>query len=226
MAHRGYSEKFSRFLAEPGIRVPLTTTVDLWRECVQVGRRVIWLHTFGERFYDDAAGRPSGALALAESSGIRLHSRVISRPPGMPESILPQEIPGSDREINLLVGGGSVGPVKKEVWEYEVNGMRVIRHWFDSRSESSMHKRGNSGLAKVNYGDWTPSLTSELLAMLSVLNGCVELEPIQSRLLDQACMSEMITSDELLRMHVLPAPGYSTKGPSPRQLGIQTLPGI
>jgi len=226
VAHRGYTEKFSRYLTEPGVRVPLTTVASLWEECVRTGQEIIWLHTFGERFPDEATGRPYGALALAEASGIRLHSPVVARPPGMPSLISKQEIPGSNHEINLLVGDATVGPVRKEVWEYEVNGMHVIRHWFDSRQRSPLHRKNKKGLMAVNYGSWTQELDSELLAMLSVLNGCVQLEPIQSRLLDQVCSADTITTEELQQMQVLPAPKSSTKGPSPRQFDTAALPGL
>lgn len=78
----------------------------------------------------------------------------------------------------------------------------------------------------INYGSWTQELDSELLAMLSVLNGCVQLELRQSRLLDQVCSAGTITTGELLQMQVLPVPSSSTKGPSPKQIGIAALPEI
>jgi hypothetical protein len=62
--------------------------------------------------------------------------------------------------------------------------------------------------------------------MLSALNGCVQLEPRQSRLLDQVCSANTITTGELLQMQMLPVPSASTKGPSPRQFGSVALPGI
>ena len=226
VAHRGYTGRFSRYLTEPGVRVPLTTEANLWKACVQTGQEVIWLHTFGEHCSDEASGRPYGALALAEMSGIRLHSPVVAHPPGMPSSIGKKEIPGSEDEVNLIVGDATVGPVRKDVWEYEVNGMHVIRHWFDSRQRVPLHKKSKKGLMAINYGSWTQALDSELLAMLSVLNGCVQLEPRQSRLLDQVCSADTITTEDLLQMQVLPVPSSSTKGPSPRQFGIAALPGI
>jgi hypothetical protein len=144
----------------------------------------------------------------------------------MPSLIGKKEIPGSEGEVNIIVGDATVGPVRKEVWEYEVNGMHVIRHWFDSRQRAPLHKKSKKGLMAVNYGSWTQDLDSELLAMLSVLNGCVQLEPRQSRLLDQVCSANTITTGELLQMQILPVPSASTKGPSPRQFGTPALPGI
>ena len=225
VAHRGYSEKFAQYLAESGVHVPLTTVASLWEEGVQVGREILWLHTFGERCSDDRAGRPHGALALAELSGIRAHSPIVERQPGMPSSIRPSKIAGSEDEINLIVGDGTVGPVKKEVWEYEVNGMHVIRHWFDSRRKSPIHKKSKKGLSAISYGSWTSDLTTELLAMLAVLNGCVRLETRQDHLLKRICEANTITTSELRDMQVLPVPDYAAKGPSPRNLNIQALPG-
>lgn len=224
VAHRGYSEKFAQFLTEPGVRVPITTVAGLWKEGVQLGRKIIWLHTFGERCPDNSAGRPYGAQALAEQSDIRVRSPIVARQPGMPSSICPREIAGSDDEIDLIVGDGTVGPIRKEVWEYEVNGMHVIRHWFDSRRDSPVHKINKKGLITVNYNNWTSELTNELLAMLAVLNGCVQLEAQQARLLDRVCDANNITTSELIRMRVLPFPEFAAKGPSLRQLDIQALP--
>ena len=34
---------------QPGLRIPLTANPQLFCEAVQLGRRVIWLHTYGER---------------------------------------------------------------------------------------------------------------------------------------------------------------------------------
>jgi type ISP restriction-modification system protein len=226
VAHRGYSEKFAQHLTEPGVRIPLTAEANLWREGVEVGREILWLHTFGERCSDDGVGRPHGALALAELSGIRTHTPIVARQPGMPSSITPRKIEGSDDKINIIIGDGTVGPVKKEVWEYEVNGMHVIKYWFDSRRDSPMHKKNKKGLNAVSYGSWTPELTNELLAMLAVLNGCVQLEARQARLLNHVCEANLITDSELLQAQILPVPDFATKGPSPRKFATQALPGM
>ena len=144
----------------------------------------------------------------------------------MPSFIGKKEIPGSEDEVNLTVGDATVGPVREDVWDYEVNGMHVIRHWFDSRQRSPLHRKSKKRLMTVNYGSWTQELDSELLAMLAVLNGCVKLEPRQSRLLNEVCSADTITTGELQQMQVLPVPNSSTKGPSPKQFGAASLPGI
>jgi hypothetical protein len=48
----------------PGLRVPLTVDKTLFDEAVALGREVIWLHCYGERFGDAGAGRPKGPPRL------------------------------------------------------------------------------------------------------------------------------------------------------------------
>lgn len=44
----------------PGVRVPLSGDIARWDEVMELGRRVIWLETYGERLADGSAGRPAG----------------------------------------------------------------------------------------------------------------------------------------------------------------------
>ena len=58
VGHPGYTARFHEELNSPGIRIPLTAAPALWAEAVDVGRQLIWLHSYGERFVDRSAGRP------------------------------------------------------------------------------------------------------------------------------------------------------------------------
>ena len=67
----GQSGLYARFhddLAQPGLRIPITARPEPFAEPVELGRRVIWLHTFGERLADPKAGRPAGPPRLHEGS--------------------------------------------------------------------------------------------------------------------------------------------------------------
>jgi hypothetical protein len=57
VARPSYTE-LPKELEVPGVRVPLTADPQTWSEAVQPGREVLWLHTYGERYIDAAAGRP------------------------------------------------------------------------------------------------------------------------------------------------------------------------
>ena len=64
LACPAYTTKFKDDLIRPGLRVPLTADAALFAEAAALGREVIWLHSFGERFTE---GKPAGAPRLPES---------------------------------------------------------------------------------------------------------------------------------------------------------------
>ena len=49
-ANPAYTARFRKELAQPGLRIPITARPELFTQAVELGRRVIWLQTFGERF--------------------------------------------------------------------------------------------------------------------------------------------------------------------------------
>jgi hypothetical protein len=63
-AHPAYTERFRADLATPGLRIPLTADADNFFAAAALGRRIVWLHTFGDRMADAAADRPSGPPRL------------------------------------------------------------------------------------------------------------------------------------------------------------------
>ena len=64
MAHPAFTARFAPDLVRPGLRVPLTADASLFAEAGAIGREVIWLHCYGERFSDPAADRPKQAPRL------------------------------------------------------------------------------------------------------------------------------------------------------------------
>ena len=67
-AHPAYTARFRSDLVQPGLRVPMTAAASLFTEAVEIGREIIWLHCFGERFADPDAGRPGGLYLLSGST--------------------------------------------------------------------------------------------------------------------------------------------------------------
>ena len=60
----GYVETFSEELTVPGPRLPVTRDAALFTRAVALGRRLLFLHTYGERFVPEGGRRgqlPSGA---------------------------------------------------------------------------------------------------------------------------------------------------------------------
>ncbi len=57
-AHPAFTARFQEDLSTPGLRIPLTRDPDTFTEAAELGRTIIWLHTFGERMTDPSRGRP------------------------------------------------------------------------------------------------------------------------------------------------------------------------
>lgn len=215
VAHPGYTRRFREELATPGIRVPITAKAELWREAVGIGREVIWLHTYGERYVDEAAGRPCATPRLPEKQRPRF-----THPIPTSDHLMPNEIhydPETETltigEETLLGGPGRVERVSPAVWDYAVGGLRVVYHWFSYRKRKPSRKRRTSCLDGTNPTRWTSEFDDELFNLLNVLGRCVALEPRQADLLDRICAGPMITVGDLTREGVLPVPAACRKPP-------------
>jgi Type ISP C-terminal specificity domain len=66
MAHPSFTARFKADLVRPGLCLPLTADKTLFDDAIAVGREVVWLHCYGERFVDAAADRPKGPPRLLD----------------------------------------------------------------------------------------------------------------------------------------------------------------
>jgi hypothetical protein len=109
---QSYTRRFWNELETPGPRVPLTKDADAFAQGVKLGRRLIWLHTYAERFRGEGQGDevPQGAARIVK--GV---------------SAAPQDYPtdyrydGVASEIVIeagasVISAGRLGPVAPEVW--------------------------------------------------------------------------------------------------------------
>ena len=209
-AHPGFTRRFAEDLKAPGIRIPLTRDPDLWADAVRVGREVLWLHTYGERCVDPDAGRPQGPPRMsADRPVVRI---------GIPdtEGGMPERMRYDEGTRTLHVGAGEIAPVAPEVWNYQVSGMPVIKHWFGYRKKKPSGNR-KTPLDQIVATRWTATMTTELLELLNVLGRCVELEPRQEHLLDRIADGPLITTDDLTASGVLPVPNSARRTPKPRR---------
>jgi hypothetical protein len=188
-ANPAYTARFQSDLTQPGLRIPLTAERKLFARAVEVGRRVIWLHTFGERFADKKANRKPGPPRLPKESAPRVSAdgEIPDDPESMPDDI------GYDATRNrLLVGAGFVDRVPAAVWNYEVSGKRVLTQWFSYRKKDRERpiigdRRPPSKLGEIQPDHWLAEYTTELLNVLHVLGLLVETEPHQTQLLEEIC---------------------------------------
>jgi hypothetical protein len=197
-AHPHFTQRFSQDLSTPGVRVPLTRSRTLWIDAVEIGREVLWLHTYGQRCIDPAAGRRRAAPKMPSDRPTVL-TGIPDTEDGMPDRIAYDE---STRVLH--VGDGAIGPISPEVWNYQVSGMWVVKHWFGYRKKKPAGVR-KSPLDHIVAGTWTPAMTTELLELLNVLGRCVALEPRQAEVLERIVDSPLITISDLKAAAVLPA---------------------
>lgn len=195
LAHPAYTASFAEDLVRPGLRVPLTADAALFAESAKLGREVIRLHTFGERFATEDPPRPP---RVGEGGPTQPKDGAIpSTPEGFPDAL---EYDANKRR--LLVGTGFIDNVPPAVWAYEVSGKQVLRQWFSYRRKNRERpligdKRPPSPLGDIQPDRWLPEYTSELINVLNVLALLVELEPKQADLLKRVCDGPLIPASKL-----------------------------
>jgi len=191
LASPAYTEKFKADLIRPGLRVPLTADKTLFKRAAKLGREVIWLHTFGDRFGE---GRDAGVprLPQAQRPFIPAEGAIPSTPEGFPDTI---DFDPAKRR--LKIGTGYIDNVPPEVWAYEVSGKQVLRQWFSYRKKNRERpqigdRRPPSPLGDIQPDQWLPEYTTELLNVINVLGLLAKLEPKQEALLKEICDGPLI----------------------------------
>ena len=190
---------FRSDLVQPGLRLPVTADASLFAETVEIGREIIWLHCFGERFADPSAGRPGGPPRMAEGErpAIPKDGAIPTRPDRFPDRI---EYDAAARR--LKVGDGFIDNVPPAVWEYEISGKQVLVQWFSYRRRDRSRpiigdRRPPSALERIQPGGWLAEYTTELMNVLHVLGRLVALERRQADLLSRICDGPLISADDL-----------------------------
>jgi hypothetical protein len=213
VASPAYVDRFKEDLATPGLRVPLTGDSNLFVQGAQLGRRIIWLHTFGERFVDPEAKPPRPREAPRAATPPRLVKAIGDE--------FPDELRYDAEKETLRVGAGAISPVPTGVRAYETAGVNVLDKWFGyrraTRTKASIGERSVSPLDDVHTDHWLPSYTTELVEILNVLTLLVELEPEQAALLDSIVDGPLISVEDLTADEVLPVPEAARKGKPVRE---------
>ncbi len=199
MAHPAFTVSFADDLKRPGLRLPLTADAALFSEAVAVGREVVWLHCYGERFADPLAHRPKGAPRMAKD-GPRIPADGAIPPAPEP---LPDTMTYEPEKRRLHVGKGFIDNVSPEMWAYEVSGKQVVWHWFSYRRRDRSKpiigdRRPPSALEHIQPEGWMHEYTTDLLDLLHVLGRLVALEPTQADLLGRICEGQLIEPARLI----------------------------
>ena len=208
MAQPAFTARFKADLVRPGLHVPLTADAKLFVEAVALGSEVIWLHCYGERFVDAAAGRPKQAPRLPKDAAPYIPKA--GEIPSAPEP-LPDTMHYDSATRRLKIGKGYVENVTPEMWAYEVSGKRVLWHWFSYRRRDRSRpiigdRRPPSPLDSIQPDHWLPEYTGDLLDLLNVLGRLIALEPRQADLLNRICAGPLRSADELRNAGALALP--------------------
>jgi hypothetical protein len=186
LATPAYVERFSEELTIPGPHLPVTSNAGLFREAAAAGRRLIHLHTFGERFVP--VGQPVGQIPRGRARTIR---EIASSHDGYPYSYQ------YDQESRLLrVGDGEFGPVEPAVFEFSVSGYKVIPSWLAYRMQEGAG-RASSPLDSLRPERWTATMTEELLQLIWVLEATVAAQPGLAALFERVLNGSLFSASEL-----------------------------
>jgi hypothetical protein len=173
----------------PGPRLPVTRDAALFARAVALGRRLLWLHTYGERYVPvgQKPGRLPGGVA-------RCLKGIPSSSEGYPENFAYTPGPTSDTGV-LRVGEGEFAPVSQAVWEFSVSGYSVVKGWLGFRMKERSGKK-SSPLDDIRPAAWTAMLTQELLELIWVLEATIDTQPKADALLKEIIASPLFDASD------------------------------
>lgn len=188
LAGADYTDRFAAELATPGPRIPLSADPHLFGEMVDHGERLLWLHTFGERFRSD-------------------HRRVLVVDPAIKWTPTPSHIPADSSDFrydsatqSLIVADGVLQGVSADVWAFEVSGMPVVKKWLAYRTLRGAGRATSSSspLDQIRPNSWTSEWTVELRELVHVLWTTLALQETGKQLLDRILAGDLVAASDLL----------------------------
>ena len=181
-----FTERFSAQLESRQLRVPLTRERVLFERVQAAGLRLLWLHTWAERFV------PAGeSLNRVPPGPAKCTKGIPIDPEGYPRSFQ------FDPETGILhVGAGEFAPVRREVYEYEISGLRVLPAWLKARMKGGSGRK-SSPLDEIGPEVWTAQFTTELLQLIWVLEYTLDGYPAQQELLEAVIESDCFRASDL-----------------------------
>ncbi len=202
LATSKYVEAFWDELTIPGPQIPITKDHKKFEQVSSLGRKLIWLHTYGERFV------PSGLKPGIVPQGT---ARCKVGTPAVAADY-PNEFSYDYAVQELHVGKGIFNHVRPEIWEFSVSGFEVVKSWLSYRMFERKGKK-SSTLDDIRPETW--QFDNELLDLLWVLDATIDLMP------EVTAAFEGILGSDLFRAQDFPIPSDAErKGP---QVGELTL---
>lgn len=197
LGHPGFVNLYNDELASRELRVPLTTEKDLFDRAVLLGRKLLFLHTYGECFAEEQSWP----------------SPIVKNTKAVDSSTLPEKFSYDAERQVLVVGEGEFAPVTPEVYRYEISGLKVVQSWLGYRLRNRRGRK-SSPLDNITPSAWTADYTSELLRLLNILTFTLEIHGLQEQLLEEIIKAPLLAADAL---GSVPEPARKT----PNQNGAQ-----
>ena len=186
LAMPAYVETYSEELTVPGPRVPVTRDRKLFQQAVALGRNLIWLHTYGERFVPPR--QRAGTITKGKTS--------YKKPVSVEPDKYPEDFSYNDSSQILRVGDGEFSGVSKALWDFSVSGLQVVHSWLSYRMKGG-YGRSSSPLDEIRPQNWTAEMSRELLELLWVLEATVAMFPELKQTLEAVIAGETFRADEL-----------------------------
>ncbi len=181
MAHPAFTKRYAEELATRQLHVPITRDAHLFAQVRDVGAKLLWLHTYGQRYVPK--GYPRGKLPRGKA-------RCTKPVPGDPEHY-PEKYDYDEASKTLHVGSGLFTPVEPEVYHFEVSGLKVVQSWLGYRMKRPKGKK-SSPLDDIRPQQWTGQFTTELLELLWILEATISQYPLQEKLLTEVLRKAML----------------------------------
>jgi len=198
LAQPAFTDRFADELGTRDLRLPLTKDAALFVRACDAGAKLLWLHTYGQRYVPK--GQHHGQVPKGKA---RCTKPVPGDAPNYPKSYEYNETTRM-----LRVGDGQFAPVPPEVYEFEVSGLKVVQSWLKYRMRNGGGRK-SSPLDDIRPEKWTSDFTTELLELLWVLEATTAQYPGQAKLLSAMVKGPCFLADELP-----PAPASARKAPS------------
>jgi len=185
MGTSAYTDRFRAELTVAGPRLPVTRDPDLFQQLAERGRRLVFLHSRGERMPRDDWTMPNSEAQITAP---------------IPTSVqdCPREVFYDDDEHALRIGVGEIKPVRSEVWNFSVSGYLVVQEWIGWRLAGRRPGHSRSPLDDLRPLRWDFETQRELLQLIAIIEEITfELTPACAVLLDQVVVGEAFHADEL-----------------------------
>jgi hypothetical protein len=186
LAQPAFTERFADELGTRELRVPITKKAALFAQVRDVGTKLLWLHTYGQRFVPK--GKQKGHVPRGAAK--------CTKPVPGDASGYPEKYEYNDATRTLYVGAGEFAPVAPEVYGFGVSGLKVVQSWLGYRMKNPKGKK-SSPLDKITPDRWPSEFTTELLELLWVLEATLAEYPAQAELLSAVVKGPYFKADEL-----------------------------